>query len=439
MRIKSITVGNFKNIAETTLNLNRMVSLVSTNNYGKSNLLEAIRFGFDFITASTKVRNNMMHWSKGISLCPILAGKEYIFSIEFDDSDLGKYRFVRYGFKFLWFNDQGNGAEITDEAIEIRSSESVRYTSYLKRDKGQYRASKSSYGFRKLTLSRDLLAIDVMSAIDNIDISNVITKIKHLNYNMCSSLELNNSFQPDPIEFDFGTSDPFYDDDIPRSLSILKKDNPNKYKLFVETIYDLFPEFRNVDVVTYTLKDDFPPPQVSVMVTSSNNSEQSKPTDIPYHVRNELYKLVIDSSYLNQPISMELMSTGTKRIFWLIAHAIFSSINGTNLLGIDEIETSIHPRMIRGLLESLTDIIDNTSMIVTSHSPYLIQYLKPESIYVGLPNSNGTATFRRIQHSKLKPLLATTRRLETSIGEYLFELMSGDCDSMDTLQAYLED
>lgn len=76
MRIKRITIGNFKNLAETTLDLTRMIALVSTNNYGKSNLLEAIRFGFDFISASPKERNTMMRWRRGIPLSPELAGKE---------------------------------------------------------------------------------------------------------------------------------------------------------------------------------------------------------------------------------------------------------------------------------------------------------------------------------------------------------------------------
>ena len=44
MRIKRITIGNFKNLAETTLDLTHMIALVSTHNYGKSNLLEATRW-----------------------------------------------------------------------------------------------------------------------------------------------------------------------------------------------------------------------------------------------------------------------------------------------------------------------------------------------------------------------------------------------------------
>ena len=39
----------------------------------------------------------------------------------------------------------------------------------------------------------------------------------------------------------------------------------------------------------------------------------------------------------------------------------------------------------------------------------------------------------------VKDLISTTRELETSVGEYLFELMSGDEDSAAILSAYLED
>lgn len=440
MKIKRLTIGNFKNLAETTLELSHIVSLVSTNNYGKSNLLEAIRFGFDFITASPKARHNMMHWTKGIPLTPTLAGNDYVFSVEFDDPSLEEYRFVRYGFHFSWYNDYGTGAAITDEILEMRPNESVRYTSYLKRDKSQYRASKTKTGFRKLSLSKDTLAIDAIAVVDNVEIADVINKIKLLSYRMCTTLELSPSFQPNPIEFDFGinTSLSFDDNDIPRALSILSKEKPDAFHLFIETIYNLFPEFQSVELQSYTLKGK-DQPQFKAIMFSSNEQELPEETKIPYKVKDELYRLIIRSDHLNQPMSMEHMSTGTKRIFWLIANAVFAGRYGTSLLGIDEIETSVHPRMIESLLEALVDILGDTSLLVTSHSPYLIQYLKPNSIYVGVPNHNGVAQFKRIARSKTKILLSAARELDLSVGEYLFELMSGDEDSAEMLAAYLEE
>lgn len=439
MRIKRITIGNFKNLAETTLDLTRMIALVSTNNYGKSNLLEAIRFGFDFISASPKERNTMMRWRRGIPLSPELAGKEYKFVVEFDDPELKQYRFVRYGFSFIWYNDQETGAVITDEQIEMRATESVRYTAYLKRDKGQYRAGKTKTGFRKIALAEDVLAVDIISSFDDVEITSVIRKIKKLGYRMCNTLELDRSFRPNPIEFDAKSELAFDDNDIPRALSVLSKERPEQFDLFIETIYDLFPEFEQVELSAYSLKGQTQAFKAYIVAPSGDEAVEAAQEELPYHVKDELYRLIIRSKYLNQPISMEHMSTGTKRVFWLVANAVFGGSYHTNVLGVDEIETSIHPKMIRRLLEALSEILEGTSLIVTSHSPYLVQYLKPESIYVGVPNDSGVATFRRIHPSKVKNLISRTRELETSVGEYLFELMSGDEDSAAILSAYLED
>lgn len=445
MILKSITIGNFKNIDLTTLDLRKMISLISVNNYGKSNLIDAIRFGFDFITASAKARNTMMHWTKGIPLVAPLADKDFTFLIEFEDSSLEDYRYVRYGYSFSWIKDDGSGATITNETLEIRSNESVRYTSYLKRNSGKYKAGKSKTGFRNISLAKDTLAIDIISSLDNVDISNVVTAIKSIGYRMCNSLELDDSFQPGVIEFDFTPDSkfPFDDNDIPRALNLLNQKNPQQYTLFLETIYGLFPEFKEIKLQSYTLKEE-DSQKLKALIDSSASASSTATTvqehepKVPYRIRDEIYRLIIQSIYLNQPISMEHMSTGTKRIFWLIANAIFGESYGINLLGVDEIETSIHPRMTKNLLESLNDILGDASMILTSHSPYIIQYLKPESIYIGVPNDQGLAKFKRIQPSKIKNILSISRDLEVSIGEYLFELMSGDKDSADILLSYLE-
>ena len=436
MKIKTITVGNYKNIGPTTLELGQIVALVSINNYGKSNLLEAIDFGFDYISASPKGRRQMMSYVKNIPLSRSLAGSNYSFQIEFDEPELGEYRFVRYGFEFTWRNDKGTGARIVDETLEIRSNESTRYTSYLKRGKGAYRASKAKTGFRKLELADNVLAIDIVSSVERAEIAKVVTFIKELKYRICDSLEVDNSFSVSPIEIDLGQGQefPFNDEDIPRALSVLQKEDPSRFNLFLEAIYDLFPEFNKVELQEYTLKENLENEVKTIKLAAEDGKEQ----EIPYRLRNDLFSLMIESSYLNQPLSMENMSTGTKRIFWLVANAIFSNSSGTRILGVDEIETSIHPRMIERLLSSLIELLGDTSLLVTSHSPYLIQYLKPQSIYIGSPSNDGVARFKRVAPGKAKALVNAARERSLSVGEYIFELISGDEDSADILSAYLE-
>jgi len=443
MKIKSITIGGFKNLSRTKINLEKIVVLVSPNNYGKSNLIEAINFGVDFLTASKKLRKSMMSWAKGTPLTPDLAFEDFLFEMEFDDPSLEQYRYVRYGFSFSWFNDGGTGRKITNEWLEARKNESIRYSSFIKRSEGKYRKGYSTQAHRKVLLDDSQLAIDIISSIEDIEISNVIKSIQNLRYQVCSSLDIHDRFAPPPFEFISDKDEhhiSFDDDDIPRALFLLRNNHPKKYALFLDAVFTLFPEFTDVSLQAFELKNDSSE-QPSYIVTKIASDEQvlldKKDSDIPFKMKEELYRLVIKSVYLNQPINASLMSAGTKRIIWLLANVFMTSYSAITLLGIEELETSIHPKQLKKLLEILIESQENAGIIASSHSPFIIQYLKTSQIYIGLPGM-GTATFRRIAESKSKSVGIASRNIGVSIGEYLFELMSGSSDSASILDQYLE-
>ena len=88
-------------------------------------------------------------------------------------------------------------------------------------------------------------------------------------------------------------------------------------------------------------------------------------------------------------------------MIWLIANVVIAGRQGASLIGVEEIETSIHPRMIQELLEIIDENLGNTGIIVTSHSPYLIQYLKPRCLYVGVPNEEGIASFKKVRDQSI--------------------------------------
>lgn len=442
MKIKSITVGGFKNLKETTLPLKSITAIVSPNNYGKSNLLEAIDFGTTFLLLNPKERISMMRWMRGIPINKALATDEFIFSIEFVDNSLGVYRFVRYGFKFEWYRDDGTGAKITDEWIEARPSESVRYTSYLKRSEGKYRKEKDTLSFRKINLSSSQLAIDILSSIDDIEINPVINAIRSIDYHVCSSLDLRDRFLSIPIEYIDNNDDgsiAFDDRDVPRALYQLKENYPQKYDLFLEAVYALFPEFEDISVLPYELRKE--PQRFKLIATDSDGNVDNNAIDeeIPFRIRDELYQVIITNKDLNQPINMSMMSTGTKRIIWLLSNVFIASTKNICLVGVEELETSIHPRLLKKLLEILDESLDNTSIIISSHSPFLVQYLKLGNICVGVPTDNGTAVFRCVRASRAKSLITAARDIGMTAGEYLFELMAGDHDAAETLSFYLED
>ncbi len=444
MRLKSITVGGFKNLFRTKMLLDRVIAVVSPNNYGKSNLLEAIDFGTDFISASPKERQLMMAWVRGIPITNDLENEDYVFEVEFHDQTLGEYQYVKYGYCFSWYKDNGSGQRIIDEWLETRPSESVRYTSFLKRAEGKYRKSKDTSAYRLINVDDNQLIIEMLSAIQDIAIQPVLQSIRRIDYHVCASLDLCDRFQAAPIEYvkqaeDGGVT--FDDEDVPRALYQLKQHNPEQFNLFEEAVYSLFPEIKAISVQSYELKieeghvEHFEYVDGKKVAIIDNNDEGN----IPFRIRDEIYRLLISSQYFNQPINMSVMSTGTKRIFWLLANVFIATSKKISCIGVEELETSIHPKLLKSLLEILDEILEDNSIILSSHSPYLIQYIKPERIYVGIPNDKGIAVFKRVKRSNIRNLVRASHDNGMSVGEYLFELMSSDQDDSEILSFYLED
>ena len=447
MKIKSVTVGGYKNLERSTILFSGIAAIISPNNYGKSNLLEAIDFGTDFILANSKERKQMMRWIRGIPINRANDKDEFYFEIEFEDTALKDYRFVKYGYSFVWYKDDNTGLRITDEWLETRQNESVRFSSMLKRNEGKYRKSKDTASYRKISLDECQLAVDVLSAIEDLEIAPIIKDILKIDYRVCSSLDLGDRYQPSPIEYvDDSNSETisFDDNDVPRAVYMMKQLYPEKYELFLEAIFDLFPDFTNVSVQSYEIKKD--QSQISLIVTDENGALSTKETnlesdstlEVPFKIKEEIYRIFITSKNLNQPINMSMMSTGTKRVFWLLANVFIASSKEMTFIGVEELETSIHPKLLKNLLEILDEVLDNTSLIITSHSPFLVQYIKPEKMFVGALNNKGTAQFCRIKSSKIKNLIVTARDNGLSVGEYLFDLMAGDSDSAEVLSFYLE-
>jgi predicted ATPase len=133
-----------------------------------------------------------------------------------------------------------------------------------------------------------------------------------------------------------------------------------------------------------------------------------------------------------------MMSMGTQRIVWLLTNVIIAEAYDAQCIGIEEVETSIHPKMLGELLELLDENIGETSLLITSHSPFLIQYLKPQQIYIGEPSDNGIARFKRIREDEVEKINSYAHDRGLGFGEYLFELMSSDSDGSAMLASVLE-
>lgn len=431
MGLLSFEVDGFRNLDFTHVETAGITAFVSPNNYGKSNLMEAVAFAADFINASPRERDSMMAYEAGIPLSPKLALKDFYFSFEIDAPELEEYRFIRYAFSFSWIKDDGTGRRIVDERIELNSKRSGMWSSYLKRSEGQYRKSHSTRSFRSIHLDDNQLSLDVLTSIDNIDINPAIREIKKSVFAMFEALDASGRFSAAPIMFKPPYNPVFDYDDVPLAIQRLKSIKQDGYDRLMDALYGIFPEFENIDVLSYEVSAE-------AKKRLEETFEQEEEGELPFRIRDEFYRLSIKSAHLNQPLDVSRMSTGTKRLIWLLTSAVMASVNTVTCMGIEEVETSIHPRMLRQLLETLEECADNTPVLITSHSPYLIQYLKPSQIYIGIPRDDGIASFRPIGARAFKVLSQDAYECGMGFGEYLFELMSSDAVGAKKLARYLE-
>lgn len=72
------------------------------------------------------------------------------------------------------------------------------------------------------------------------------------------------------------------------------------------------------------------------------------------------------------------------------------------------------------------------------HWPYIVQYVSTKDIYIGKPNTDGIADFAKIDDKKVNALLADASDNGDSVGNYIFDLLSGGEDDTEILLSYLE-
>ena len=132
------------------------------------------------------------------------------------------------------------------------------------------------------------------------------------------------------------------------------------------------------------------------------------------------------------------MSDGVRRVLLILTTWVLAQINHYALIAIEEPENSLNPKILQRYLATLNSFAKNTKIIITSHSPYLINYMQPSNIYIGMPNNSGIAIFKKIRDKAVDKLLVDAKNMDMLVGDYLFSLMSGDDMDLKTISNYVE-
>ena len=103
--------------------------------------------------------------------------------------------------------------------------------------------------------------------------------------------------------------------------------------------------------------------------------------------------LQIKDAPFDQPILAKFASDGTLKMLAYLT--ILYDPDPPQLVGIEEPENHLHPRLLPELAEECREASARTQLMVTTHSPFFVNGLKPEELWVLYRDENGYSQARR--------------------------------------------
>jgi predicted ATPase len=103
--------------------------------------------------------------------------------------------------------------------------------------------------------------------------------------------------------------------------------------------------------------------------------------------------LQIKDAPFERPILSKFASDGTLKLLAYLT--VLYDPNPPQLVGIEEPENHLHPRLLPELAEECREASARTQLIVTTHSPFFVNGLKPEELWVLYRTESGYTQARR--------------------------------------------
>ena len=392
MVIDSFDIKGIANIEHIRIDVGEMNALIAPNGYGKSNVLSAISFGLDFLNASAEGRQHMLS-NRFAPINEAMVHNNFRFEINGRLSTDEPAQLFLYGFECEWATDDNEG-HIVSEWLKVKFANEQRYRQLVNRTSKEtclVVPSPKGRCNKPFEVSHLQLALPVIAngALFYADTAKRICSITVPNLETLDNPE---SY----FSMDGSAGVPLLGG---RTLSeyifFLKKTDESNYGILTDGIKQLIPRIAEFEPDEITLSDG----------------------------RSRVYDIRVREEFNTIPTSIRLLSSGSKRMIFLFTLCIAAKKQNIPMIMMEEPENSVHPRMMENLLLTLQNYASDTKILLTSHSPYLMRYLRPDQMYFGLPKNDGLAHFAQINPSKLKYLYKYAGDMELTIGEFMFDFM----------------
>ncbi|WP_407454392.1 AAA family ATPase [Methanobrevibacter sp.] len=406
MKISNIEIKNFKSFKDASIDLNDFNVVIGKSASGKSNFIEAFKFLRDLYTdfekgilsrgqnllqniniksknptcikvifkednpssgikIPNKYNNNKNNWIYYTSI-------EYELCIDFKDNENIINEIVKLDYLIKDANDNFN----SQNAIFFKNIDgeiSVNFENENNNISSDFFAPEQLIHIVNNTF-KDEKGLLLNSALSSVPIpwANHIKLFEF--YNLDPKFSKMSLSQGSEILFEYG-------DNLSYFLEKILND-PTKKKEFMNLISDLLPDIKDIDV--FNLDDN-----------------------------RKLFRLL--EKYNNEKIIGPFVSDGTVNILALISTLYFGK---GNTIFIEEPERHIHPSLFISLLEMMKEVSSkNKQIIITTHSPELLDYCDLEDICLISRDSEGFSIITKPSNNEITKQFME----ELSIGEIFLD------------------
>ena len=378
----------------------------------------------DFIKASIEDKKDMMSNSNLIPINCSMVGRNYRYEMEVSTDINNEEYIIQYGYEFEWKDSEDKEPQIVSEFLKVKLDEKgQKFTQLINRsaDLALYKSSETGRCSSKIRVENAELVANKLRAYDELYYAQIITKLNGMKIYMKNNLDAKSFYQPDPIIRKGFENEMINADNLPRVIYNLKKQNPDKFELLKDVYSQLFPDIEDVIVKQFKING------------LTNNEEL--PENLPFVFSNNYHVLFVKEKNLVNPVNFSMMSDGAKRVFMILTKIIVSSVSNISLIAIEEPENSVHPGLFQSYIQIISQLLDDCKVIITSHSPYIISYLDPSWIHVGVNKTAGVAEFFTFKKLGKKQLENDAAGFNMSMGDYLFSMLA---DNESNISDYLE-
>ena len=422
MKIQAVLIDGFKNLSNVKITFDNITALVSLNNFGKSNVLSGIDFGLTYIKAGAEEKIAMMSNANLIPINIKMQCRNYRYEMEVLTEYEGIDYRVLYGYEFSWRSSKDIDPQIQQEYLKIKLDEKgQKYTQLISRnaDAAFFKSSESGRCSSKIKIEPSELVVNKLRAYDELYYAEIIQKLHSMKMYMENNLDAKSFYRPNPIILK-GYEDEMIDaESLPRVIYDLSMKCPEKFELLKNVFMQLFPDIEDIIVKRHGL----------------SGFEGELPDDAPFVIANSIHVLYVKDKYLIEPVDFAIMSDGAKRVFMILTKIVVSNDSNISFIAIEEPENSVHPNLFHAYVQIISQLLTDCKVIITSHSPYVISYLEPAWIHVGINLTPGIARFFNFKKTGRKQLQRDAAEFNMSMGDFLFSMLS-DADS--NIMDYLE-